>query len=83
MSNMSKSRSESIDIVKGIAIVLVVYGHVLRGLESASIASDGNFFKLGNKLLYSFHMPLFFILSGLFFKSSIQHYGIKIDLKIN
>lgn len=44
MSNMSKSRSEWVDIAKGIAIVLVVYDHVLRGLESALIVSDGNFF---------------------------------------
>lgn len=44
-----------IDICRGIAIVLVMYGHLF--------ASDKSRY-----LIYSFHMPLFFFISGLVFK---------------
>lgn len=46
-----------IDIARGIAILLVVLGHC------CSSASDPL-----NKMILSFHMPLFFLLSGLFVK---------------
>ena len=54
---MSK-RVEYIDIAKGIGILLVVMGHNDFGLVSP-------FFY---KIIYAFHMPLFFFLSGMFFK---------------
>jgi acyltransferase len=52
---MIKNRYHEIDIAKGIGIILVVIGHTSThlGLE---------------KIIYQFHMPLFFILSGFFFK---------------
>lgn len=51
-------RNIHIDVAKGIAIFLVVLGHVLmkRG--------ENNVFPL--QFIYSFHMPLFFIISGMF-----------------
>lgn len=48
-----KERDSSIDIVKGIGIYLMVLGHT---------ASN----EMLLKWIYSFHMPLFFFLSGLF-----------------
>ena len=48
------SRLEYIDTVKGIGILFVVYTHV-------------NYTPLPLSLIYSFHMPLFFILSGMLF----------------
>lgn len=56
---MVKNRLESIDRMKGIAILLVIVGHIIQFNNV-----DGG---LNNKLfgiIYSFHMPLFFILSG-------------------
>ena len=53
---VKKNRIECIDIAKGITILLVVIGHV----SSLPIVI--------NKIIYSFHMPLFFILSGYFFR---------------
>ena len=50
-------RDITIDIAKGIGIVLVVLGHVL-------INSDIN------RLIYLFHMPLFFFISGIIFYST-------------
>ena len=46
--------------------MLVVYGHVLRGLDSAGMGFPEGFFAVSNKLVYGFHMPLFFLLSGIF-----------------
>lgn len=47
-----KQRNISIDILKGIGIILVLVAHSLGGYIS--------------KFAYTFHMPLFFILTGLF-----------------
>lgn len=50
---MTKSnRIEEVDISKGIGMVLVIMGHLC---VSASLRN----------FIYSFHMPLFFILSGM------------------
>lgn len=55
-----------IDYSKGIGILLVVYGHVLRGIQSSQIGLPWELFKFPDTIIYSFHMPLFFFLSGLF-----------------
>ena len=49
-----KQRDISVDILKGIGIILVVVGHANCPQNLRNI-------------IYSFHMPLFFICSGLFF----------------
>ncbi|WP_043367549.1 acyltransferase family protein, partial [Cupriavidus sp. WS] len=61
------SRDVWVDNAKGIGIILVVYGHVARGLHSAGIWSDATSFSFLDSAVYSFHMPLFFFLSGLYF----------------
>lgn len=58
-----------IDYAKGMGIILVVYGHVLRGIDSANVGLSKGFFEISDKLVYGFHMPLFFLLSGLFIQS--------------
>jgi len=72
----TQTRTDWVDLAKGIGILLVVYGHVARGLHSAQIAftSDEMYLRLDG-LLYSFHMPLFFVLAGLFFTDSLQRRG--------
>lgn len=54
-------RIEYIDIARGIGILLVVLGHNDFGYISP----------FGYKLIYSFHMPLFFSLSGYFLNASV------------
>lgn len=54
------TRNVSIDIAKGIGISLVVLGH-LNDYFGADIPG-------AYKFIYLFHVPLFFFLSGLFFK---------------
>lgn len=53
-----EKRVEYVDIAKGIGIVLVVMGHNDFALISP----------FAHKLIYSFHMPMFFFMSGMFFK---------------
>src|SRR5579859_1896157 len=54
---MQTKRIHWIDICRGIGIILVLYGHLF--------VSDKN-----NYLIFAFHMPLFFFISGLVFKPS-------------
>ena len=52
------------DFVKGICIVLMVYGHVTM---CGTLANDQNEIK---GFIYTFHMPTFLIISGFFFRSN-------------
>ncbi|WP_079417644.1 acyltransferase family protein [Thiomonas intermedia] len=71
------ARTDWVDAAKGIGIVLVVYGHVARGLHTAGLYPDDRAFALVDDVIYSFHMPLFFLLSGLFFQPSLDRYGAR------
>lgn len=59
-------RVDWVDTAKGLGIVLVVLGHVMRGLGSAHLMSWTSTIEFIDLWIYSFHMPLFFFLSGLF-----------------
>ena len=59
----SDTRVEWLDAARGIGIALVVFGHVLRGLFGAQIAADP-YWKIIDYTIYTFHMPLFFLLAG-------------------
>jgi fucose 4-O-acetylase-like acetyltransferase len=48
------------DVAKGLCIVLVVYGHIARGM----ITPDTPWLHDVDVLLYTFHMPVFFLISG-------------------
>lgn len=62
----STSARESLwDYARGIGIILVVYGHVLRGLASGGLVPDGHPVMASDFALYTFHMPLFFLLAGM------------------
>src|SRR5471030_1775734 len=56
------SRNNNIDIAKGIGIILVVLGHNWLITHD----KDGFLFRA----IYSFHMPLFFFLAGIFLKET-------------
>lgn len=71
----SGSRYRWVDLAKGIGILLVVYGHIARGIYSAGIEFSERWFKLVDSIIYTFHMPLFFFLSGLFFHGSLKKRG--------
>ena len=63
---MKKKRITWVDVTKGFLMILVVIGHYPGELD----------FPLA-KYIYWFHMPAFFILSGLFFKPILEKKEIK------
>lgn len=72
---MSIGRNIAFDYAKGIGILLVVYGHVAHGLLSARLPMDREWYELIESVIYSFHMPLFFFLSGALFPGSLARRG--------
>lgn len=57
-------RVDWVDSIRGIGMILVFYGHVLQnGIAAASTTAAAQM-----RIIYSFHMPLFFLMSGFFFK---------------
>ncbi|RFS19560.1 acyltransferase [Chitinophaga silvatica] len=63
-----------VDYAKGIAIILVVYRHLAYGLLAKGIEMPASIIA-ANDMLYSFRMPLFFLLSGAFFVRSLSKRG--------
>lgn len=63
----SKSRIHWIDYAKGIGIFLVVFGHVLIGMRVAAFTTFPDWIDQTIFYIYTFHMPLFFLLSGFVF----------------
>jgi fucose 4-O-acetylase-like acetyltransferase len=63
------SRGLSLDVAKGLGIILVVIGHAWRGLDSAGMIGNPDLFRVIDTLIYNFHMPLFFLLSGMTFEA--------------
>ncbi len=72
-----RSHEEWPDIAKGIGILLVVYGHVARGVENAGLPIDKDLFEVVDALIYAFHMPLFFFVSGYLFWGSVTARGFR------
>ena len=66
---MAKSRISWIDFGKGFSIFLVLVGHVLLGLyQSGKFPAADSILSLLVAQVYIFHIPVFFALSGYFFK---------------
>ena len=70
---MSNNRIEYIDLAKGFCIILVVFNHIHKTYDAPYLLADC--FKM-------FRIPLYFFLSGLFFKNYEGIYGFIIR-KIN
>ena len=56
--NYNKKRDINIDICRGIGILLVILGHQFQNWDLTYLM----------QFIYSFHMPLLFIISGIFLK---------------
>ena len=66
---MEGNRNITFDIMKGVGILLVIIGHVANGYGVAPF-------------IYVFHMPLFFIVSGYFYKPKQPSALLKRDAKL-
>lgn len=79
MTDTNYKRNYTIDILRGIAAIAVLLGHAIqRGIG----INGGNYF--GNyifKIIYTFHMPLFMILSGYTLQKFTKKYDCKLLIK--
>jgi len=69
---MHVTRYSGLDVTKAIAILLVVFGHVWRGLQGAGLLENEALFRAVDDAIYLFHMPVFFFLSGLFIRPNLS-----------
>lgn len=68
-----QERNITIDAIKSIAIVLMVFGHCLQYGSGASFSLNASYFdNIVFKAIYSFHMPLFAAISGYLFYMSVS-----------
>ena len=65
------ARNKAFDVLKLFAIFLVVWGHCIQNLHSGDFYSEPVY-----KIIYSFHMPLFMVISGFFSKSAMSFSGL-------
>lgn len=66
-------RNLFIDLTKAIAIILVVLGHSIQYCSGTNYLNEHLFFdNILFKAIYSFHMPLFMLISGYLFASGIN-----------
>ncbi|WP_338504270.1 acyltransferase family protein [Sphingomonas kaistensis] len=65
---LAHDRTQWVDVARGLGIILVVWGHALRAhFDLTGVAWAA----AQDRWIYSFHMPLFFLLAGLFLWRSI------------
>lgn len=79
-----KQRNMYLDVIKGIAIFLMVFAHCIQYGNGASIANSGDFFY--DKVfgfVYSFHMPLLMLISGYLFLHTVEKYKSNVDFLKN
>src|SRR6187402_176593 len=60
-----------IDYARGIAVILVVYKHILLGFVPAHISVSPIIY-WAQEFFYDLRMPLFFIVSGVFIRNSVS-----------
>jgi len=77
---LNSPRLAWIDYAKGLTIILVVYHHSYLTLTNAGVHVNSWLIN-ANVLVYSFRMPMFFILSGLFIERGLQKRGVKKYIK--
>lgn len=71
-----KNRDSYFDVVKGVAILLVIIGHSIQCGNGEAFFTNNLFYNnILYKVIYSFHMPLFMLISGYFFYFSNNKYN--------
>ena len=61
-NSVGKTRDISIDMAKGIGMIAVIIGHMTVPVKVTDF-------------IFSFHMPLFFLINGYFFKEKSEYSG--------
>ena len=67
-------RNDFIDFIKGVAILLVLVGHAIQYCYGAEYFLQGAYFSNPIfKFIYTFHMPLFMVISGYLLQQTLDH----------
>jgi fucose 4-O-acetylase-like acetyltransferase len=67
-----------INLARGLIIIMVVYRHAFEGLRNSGLdLSPYYYYEILNKLMYTFRMPLFFMISGVLMNLSMKKLGLK------
>ena len=75
---MSKKRNITIDVIKTVAILLVILGHSIQyGCGKEYLESNAFFQNPLFEYIYSFHMPLFAMISGYLFYYTVSKRNLK------
>lgn len=75
---LSRNRNPWIDYVRGICIIMVIYRHCFEGMIGSKLpVSNYPILQYLNVYLFSFRMPLFFIISGIFIGAGLAKKGYK------
>lgn len=75
-------RNGTLDTLKGIAIILVIFAHCIQFGSGFDYLESKLFYdNVVFKFIYSFHMPLFMLISGYLFYFSIQKHSFQHNLK--
>lgn len=78
MKKQTKKRSPYLDIIKAILILLVIIGHSIQyGSGSTYLEKQLFFNNYLFKFIYSFHMPLFIMISGYLSYNSLNKNSLK------
>ncbi|MBR2451716.1 MAG: acyltransferase family protein [Rikenellaceae bacterium] len=78
MTHPANKRIIFIDLVKAFAIILVVLGHCIQyGSGNVYLRTEAFFDNILFKTIYSFHMPLFMLISGYLFAHGIDRKSTK------
>ncbi len=62
------ARNQLVDCAKAYSCLLVVFGHVLLGIENMGGVSQPRFASLMKDFIWTFHVPLFMFLSGFVYR---------------
>jgi fucose 4-O-acetylase-like acetyltransferase len=71
------ARNNIIDSLKGFAILLMVFGHLIQFTSISNLYLTNPIYIF----IYSFHMPLFMVISGFFYNKSLKHGSLEKVLK--
>lgn len=69
---MTNNRIVAPDVIKGLSIILMVYGHITM------VGNYEEFQKSIVGVIYTFHMPLFLIISGFFFTVNKNETAVRV-----
>ena len=67
-----------INLTRGMIIIMVVYRHSFEGIRNTGIdISAYHYLEVLNNMMYTFRMPLFFIISGILMSLSLSKHSLK------